>query len=343
MTGADRTCEQIGIKSPSAPLVLSVIAVSFNTRSMLKQCLESVEAAKAHLPIEIVVVDNASLDGSADTVETEFPDVKLIRNSHNVGFARACNQGIRVSSARYVLLLNTDVMVFPDTLRKMVEFMNLHSTVGISACRLLNEDGSVQASVRDFPSLRGELFSALLLDRVFVSNAFIGAYLKTALTIRESSEVDQVSGAFLMIRREAVQQIGLLDERFFIYYEDVDWCLQTKRAGWSVMYVPECCALHSGGGSANQFNAFSYVEGVRSKILYYRKHYGLTKTLFVQLLVMIEILMRMLVWLAAQVGRTLRLKDTTNKGWSPSVAARICSVAWFPLHTKLSATRMANA
>jgi len=310
---------------------ISVITVSFNAREALRQCLEAVRAAAEGPSIDVIVVDNASTDGSADMVEGQYPDIKLIRNPRNDGFARACNQGIRLASGRFILLLNSDVVILPDALSKMIEMMGRYNTCGIAGCQLRNVDGTIQPSVRDLPSMRGEFAGAFLLDRLFPSSRVFASYRKPDLNIQTVVEVEQVSGAFLMIRREALDDIGPLDERFFMYYEDVDWCYQVKQFGWTVMYTPECSALHFGGMSANQDISFPYVESARSKVLYFRKHHGLFSMLLVQLLVMIEIQARMLVWLACRVDEAARHKLGSGKGWSPAVAGRILRATWSPL------------
>lgn len=317
-------------------IAMSIVIVSFNTVDLLDRCLRALRASDSCLPVEVIVIDNHSRDASADRVSGEFPEVKLIRNSYNAGFAKACNQGIRVATGRYILLLNSDVEVSRNVLEMMVDFMDANPETGIAGCKLENTDGSMQASVRDFPSLRGEFFSALLLDRLFASNPVVGSYLKKKLDWKNATAVDQVSGAFFMVRRKAMEQAGVLDERFFIYYEEVDWCLRIKQAGWSVMYVPQCRALHHGGGSANQFKAFPYVEGARSKIKYFRKHYGALKTFAVQILATTEILVRILLWIGGRAG--LVRGSAASKSWSPSVGARIFGVVWFPCVAGRSAT-----
>jgi len=318
---------------PADEVAVSIIIVSFNTADVLQQCLHAVREAAARLTVEVIVIDNASWDGSADMVESRFPEVKLIRNASNMGFAKACNQGIRMSSGAYILLLNSDVQLLPDTLEKMVRFMGERDEAGAAACQLQNSDGSVQPSVRDFPSLKGELFGALFLDRLFPSSHLFGSYRKKNLRGDGVAPVDQVSGAFLLVRREVLRQVGPLDERFFIYYEDVDWCLRIRQAGWTILYVPECAAIHFGGRSADQFRAFPYVEGMRSKILYFRKHHGPFVTLLVQLVAVIEGITRLLVWRA---GRGLGpARSSAGKGWDPATVVRIISVAWFPRLTRL--------
>jgi GT2 family glycosyltransferase len=321
------TVEKNEPKDRADRIAISIVTVSFNTVDVLDRCLRAVRASEMRLPIEVIVIDNNSWDGSADRVASEFPEVKLIRNGYNAGFAKACNQGIRIAAGRYILLLNSDVEVSRTVLEKMVEFMDAHPETGIAGCKLENQDGSIQASVRDFPSLRSEFFGALLLDRLFPSNPVIGSYRKRNIDWKNATEVDQVSGAFFMVRREAMEQAGILDERFFIYYEEVDWCLRIKQAGWSVMYVPQCQALHHGGCSANQFKAFPYIEGARSKIQYFRKHSGAVKTLVVQMLATTEILVRVLLWMGRRAG-VLR-GTAAGKSWSPLVAARIFGVIWF--------------
>lgn len=324
-------------------IAISIIIVSFNTADVLDKCLRSVRRSTVYGRIQVIVIDNTSRDGSADLVEMQFPEVRLVRNPCNAGFAKACNQGIAVAKGRYILLLNSDVEVQADTLEKMLDFMDAHTAVGVAGCKLKNADGSTQASVRDFPSLRGEFFGALLLDRLFPSHPVIGSYLKQNLTWETNTEVDQVSGAFFMVRREAVEKAGLLDERFFMYYEEVDWCLRIKQAGWKIMYVAEPWALHLGGTSAQQFKAFSYVEAARSNILYFRKHFGTTITFLVQLLAMLNVIVRISVWVLNVGARILRVNSRLRRGWSPSVAARICEVIWLPTKAKLSITERNSA
>jgi|SRR5271165_1571677 len=324
-------------------IVISVIIVSFNTADVLGNCLRSIRLSTVRQRIQAVVIDNASQDRSADLVETQFPEVRLIRNSYNAGFAKACNQGIAVAKGRYILLLNSDVEVQADTFDKMLDFMDGHPEVGVAGCKLKNADGSTQASVRDFPSLRGEFFGALLLDRLFPSHPVIGSYLKQNLAWETHVEVDQVSGAFFMVRRETIKKAGLLDEGFFMYYEEVDWCFRIKQADWKIMYVPEVSVLHLGGSSAKQFKALPYVEGARSKILYFRKHYGAVTALLVQLLAMVNVLVRIFVWMVNVGAKSLGVKKKLHKGWSPSVAAQICEVIWFPNMARLSTTERTNA
>ena len=254
---------------------LSVVIVSYNVKGFLEQALRTILEACEELETEVIVVDNASSDGSAEMVRALFPSVQLIPNE-NVGFARANNLAIRRCRGRHVLLINPDTIVpHRDALRKMVGFMDTHSDVGAAGCKILNPDGTLQlACRRSFPSPGVAFFKIIGLSNLFPNSPRFGAYNLTYLNPDEVHEVDAISGSFMVVRRETIDRVGLLDERWFMYGEDLDWCYRIKQAGWKILYVPTVEIIHFKGESAKS------VSKVRDLIMFYRAMYTFVKKHF---------------------------------------------------------------
>ncbi len=255
-------------------LDLSVIIVNWNTRDLLLRCLDCVYKAQKSLEMEVLVVDNHSTDDSVPIARQSFPQAQFIENSANLGFAKANNQGIRLAKGRYILLLNSDAFVHEDALYAMVTFMDAHSNSGAAGCRLYNEDGSLQRSCYAFPTLLTEFWQLTWLDRLFPKSRIFGRYLMTYWDMGDSRPVEAVMGACLILRTEALNQIGLLDEQFFMFSEEMDLCYRLKKAGWSVNYIPQATAVHLWGGSSNQVKGEVFLQLYRSRIMFFRKHYG---------------------------------------------------------------------
>jgi GT2 family glycosyltransferase len=272
--------------SEPKPLIdLSIVIVSWNVRDLLRQSLRSVFRETVRSSIEVFVVDNNSHDGSAAMVSVEFPQVRLIANTSNAGFAKANNQAIRQASGRYVLLLNPDTEILDNSLDRSVAWMDENKTAVVMGCRLLNPDRSLQASVRRFPTRGAMALTLLKLHRVFPKSSAIQKYMAADFDYNQVSEVDQVMGAFFMIRSAALNQIGLLDEGYYIWFEEVDYCARAKQKGWSVMYNPDATIIHHYGQS------FRQVLGIRKQIIlnnsllrYFSKHGRILDRLTVYLL-----------------------------------------------------------
>jgi len=260
---------------------LSIIIVSWNTRDLLAQCLESVfkevsdtsTLATAHCPptTEVFVVDNASADGSAQMVRERFPQVHLIENHENVGFARANNQAIRISTGRYVLLLNSDTLVLPNALAQMVAFMDAHPEAGIVGANVLNVDGTPQFCYGKFPSLIPETFLALGLNTHFPFSLWFHPQVGVDQAFIET---DWVAGAALLVRRATLDQVGLLDESYFMYSEEIDLARRVQCAGWHTCVVRDAPIVHLGQQSSKQMPAVMKAQLFRSKVLYFNKHHG---------------------------------------------------------------------
>ncbi len=254
---------------------LAIVIISFNVEKLLKECIESIYRETRDVRFEIWVIDNHSQDTSVQMLKRDFPRIHLIENADNVGFTRANNQAVRQCRTDYVLLLNPDTLIRDGALDKMVTFMDAHPDVGVAGCRVENEDGSLQlACRRSIPSPSVAFFRLTGLSRLFPHSKRMAKYNLTYLDPTRSHEVDAVSGAFLLIRRQAIDQIGLLDETFWIYGEDIDWCVRAKKAGWKVVYYPDAHILHyKGVGCSTNSRKTSY-EFYRAMYLFYRKHFA---------------------------------------------------------------------
>lgn len=250
----------------------SVVIVSFNSRSYLRSCLRSLHDHTQGVEYEVIVVDNASTDGSPDLVAEEFPWVTLIRRGGNAGFAAANNEGIRAARGETVLLLNPDTEFTGDVLPPMLDYLRAHPEVGVLGPKLLEEDGSVQLSCRRFPGFSTALFGRYsLATRLLPWNPLSRRYLMTDFNHNSTAKVDWVSGACMMLSRRALDVIGLMDEGYFMYNEDVDFCRQAHSAGYRVVYFPEVAVLHHIGGSTATAPARSIIERHRSMWRYYTK------------------------------------------------------------------------
>ena len=260
-------------KSAAVTPTVSVVIVSWNARKYLAECLSSLTPAVCRYPMEIIVVDNASGDGSSDMVQRDFPDVRLIRNFDNFGFAKANNIGIRASAGDYIALVNSDVHVLDGALTRLVDHCRARPEVGIAGPRVIGRDGRLQRSCRGFPSLWNMLARALALDAVFPSSRCFGGYMLNHWGHEESREAEILSGCFWLVRRAALETVGLLDERFFIYGEDMDWCLRFRKAGWRASYLHAAEAIHYGGASSANAPTRFFVEKQRADLQYWQKHH----------------------------------------------------------------------
>jgi len=274
---------------------LSVIIVNYNAGPLLRKCVESVYRQTTRLDFHLWVVDNGSRDGSAKKIQKEFPQATVLFSKDNLGFAKANNMAIRQSDSEYVLLLNPDTVILDRAIEKTVAFMESHPTTGVSGCKVLNEDGTLQlACRRAIPTPRIAFFRLSGLSRLFPKSRSMGKYNLTYLSSDKTHEVEAVSGSFLMIRREVIDQIGLLDERFFMYGEELDWCLRAKHAGWKIMYVPHGQVIHYKGECSRSNRRRAMYEYHRSMYLFHKKHFAAKCSLPVNGIVYAGIALRVL-------------------------------------------------
>lgn len=272
--------------------LISVIVVSFNTRDILRACLQRLFSVAEGLHLQVLVVDNASRDASADMVAQEFPDICLIRSGINLGFAAANNLGFLQAKGDYVLLLNPDALLEPEALQRALAYMEADPAIGMSGGLLLGKDGQREPSARLFPSLLNELLVLSGLAARYPKSRFFGRFDRTWDDSDRATSVDWVPGAFALMRREALDRVGPFDERFFLYYEEVDLCRRFHAQGWKIMYWPDVVIRHWGGESSKTVENQDFSTSgsqltlwrMRSELLYYRKHHGALTTRAVALL-----------------------------------------------------------
>lgn len=262
------------LREAIARLMLSVVIVNWNTRPLLEQCVLTVFADLDHAGLlersEVFVIDNASTDGSAAMVQTRFPQVMLIENNQNPGFAKANNQALRQCAGEYVLLLNPDTEVLPSTLRALLAFAQTQPKAGIIAPRILNPDCSLQESAYPLPSLAREVWRLFHLDKLYA----LGIYRMQDWDVKQPREVESALGACLLVRRSVLAQIGLLDEDYFMYSEEIDLCARARKAGWQIWWVPQAQVIHYGGQSTRQVATTMFLTLYEGKVKYFRKHLG---------------------------------------------------------------------
>lgn len=258
---------------------ISVVIVTWNARQIVSQCLEALTAHQSRYSFEIILVDNASTDGTPDMVEQRFPQVTLIRNSENLGFAKANNIGIRRATGRYVCLMNSDIIIRDGCFDRLLEYQESHPDVGILAPKLLNPDLSLQRSCKSLPTLWIVLCEALAFDRLFPRSRFWGGRLWEFFDYNSIREAPVIPAAFWMVRREVFDQIGLLDEQFFFYGEDNDFCRRVGDEEFKIVFHPEAEAIHYHQGSSSGTPVRFHVQLQRSTVQYFRKHHGMLQVI----------------------------------------------------------------
>jgi GT2 family glycosyltransferase len=282
---------------------LGIVIVNWNTCDHLDRCLKTVFASEGDFTCTVVVVDNASDDGSPDMVEAKYPQAKLIRSAENIGYPRGNNIGLRAlgyrgkndvdgDAPRYALLLNPDTELPPTALRDMIAFMDARPDVGVAGPKLVLPDGTLdKACRRGFPTPMVSLYHYSGLAKLFPKSERFGRYNMTFADVDDELEVDSVVGAYMQIRKEANVQTGLLDEVFFMYAEDIDWCYRIKEAGWKVWYHPAVIVHHVKRAASSQSRKAQF-EFWRAMLIFYRKHYRATTPIWLHSLVMLGLLLK---------------------------------------------------
>ncbi len=253
---------------------ITIAIVNWNTRDLLIQALQSIYCQEFVSPLRVVVVDNASKDGSAEAVRNRFPQCELIVNKENVGYARGNNQVLETTTSQFTLLLNPDVILPNHCLQTVVQFMHDHPNAGALGVKQVHPDGSLQRSVRGFPTPMGIFCDICGLSRLLPNNRRVGSYRMTWMDYSSVEEVDQPMGTFLLLRGTALESVGLLDEDFPIFFNEVDWCLRCKRAGWKIFYTPDVAIIHYGGAGTMQVGSAMAWESRRALLTFYKKHYS---------------------------------------------------------------------
>jgi GT2 family glycosyltransferase len=280
----------------SSQTIVSIVIVSWNARDYLLQCLESLTPAACRYPMEIIVVDNASSDGSAELVENNFPKARLIRNPANLGFAKANNLGIAAGVGRYVCLINSDVKVLPDCISRLVDYCEQNPDVGMVGPRIIGGDGKLQRSCRGFPTLWNMFCRALALNSIFPKIKLFTGYSLSYWPQNDTRAVDILTGCFWLVRRETMGQVGLLDETFFMYAEDMDWSRRFWFDGSKLVFVSSAEAIHYGGASSSNSPIRFYIEKQRADLQYWKKHHSRIATMLFFLISCLHMSLRIVVY-----------------------------------------------
>jgi len=279
------------------PPAVSIVVVSWNTRDILRDCLKSIDESAGPIRCEIIVVDNASADNSVEMVRREFPHVRLIANAENRGFAAANNQGMAVAQGRYVLLLNSDTVVLDGAIARTVAFAEAHPEAAVVGCRVLNADRTLQPTCFMFPSVLNMLLSSTHLYKLRPRSRFFGRERMTWWERDDVRQVEVVDGCYMFVRRDAIEQVGLLDETFFMYGEETDWCYRFRQGGWKNLFCPEAQIIHLGGQSSKLVKT-EMVYQLRAGILQFvKKHHGPVRYRAACLLVSLWFTTRVPFWL----------------------------------------------
>ena len=268
---------------------LSIVILSFRDREKLRETIKSVFKSEITYSFEVIVVDNDSKDGSAEMVEAEFPNVTLIRNENN-GFSGGNNVGMRVAKGRYVLILNPDTEVMSNTLQECLNKMEERTDIGMLGCKILRPNGEYDlASKRNIPDPLGAIFRLTRLSLIFPHSKFFNRYNVVKTSYEEEGEMGAGTGAFLMVRREVIDKIGMLDEDYWMYWEDMDWCYKCTKAGWKVWYYPKVKIIHHKGVSSRK-TPFKALKAFHSAMwVFYKKHYAPRMPFFVDWLAFVAV------------------------------------------------------
>lgn len=293
-------------------MLLSIIIVNWNTRDLLKQCLDSIYANPPQGKFEIIVVDNASSDGSAEMVQRTYPYVRLIHNDENAGFARANNQAIRQAGGEYLLLLNPDTLIRPRAITSSIEFIEKHPKAGVVGVKLLDGEGKLSYSCHPFPTLFREFWRLFHLDKLYP----VSQYKRNFWQSTEPREVDCVQGAYMLLRKSGLDEVGILDEDYFIYTEEVDLCYRLRKKGWKIYWLPQAEVVHYEGQSTKQRAVEMFLALNKSKVQFFRKHYGMLAVwgykLILALASVVRIMASLIPWWGSKFGgqwqRDLRVR-----------------------------------
>lgn len=253
---------------------LSVIVVSYNVRDLVCRCLESLRAELAGLDAEILVVDNASSDGTVEAIRRQFPEVRVLANDRNWGFGAANNQALRIATGQAVLFLNSDTELHSGAITAMLGYLKAHPNVGVVGPRLRFPSGIIQSSRRSFPTPLVGLVESTIIQRWFPGLSILGHYYRTTGSDDQCQDVDWLVGACLLARDEVIAEIGGFDERFFMYSEEIDWCFRAHQAGWRIVYLPAAEVIHHEGRSSEQNRVRRSRTFLESKSRYFEKHFG---------------------------------------------------------------------
>lgn len=302
---------------------VSIIIVNWNTKDLLSKCIQSIENNNEMYNKEIIVVDNASTDGSQEHIKINFQNVKLIQNEINLGFAKANNIGIKASKGQFICLINSDVEVIENGIDLMLDHIKKNNEIGVLGPKVINPDGTIRPNCKKFPTLWNSFCKTFALYKVFPHIDFFSDDHIRNFSYNSILEVEVLPGCCLIIRKEAINQVGLLDEKFFIYSEDKDWCKRFYDSGWKIVYSPYSTVIHYAGSSSAKAPVKYVIERLKANLLYWQKYHNkISRISF-----LIILLMHNFVRLVAETFLFLIRHDNKDK-YSAGFEGRIASIRW---------------
>jgi GT2 family glycosyltransferase/peptidoglycan/xylan/chitin deacetylase (PgdA/CDA1 family) len=312
------------------PIDVSVIVVNWNTKDILRTCLKSVYEQAGNIEYEIIIIDNASSDASVEMIRSEFPRVILIANDSNRGYAAALNQGMKVARGRYFLLLNSDIIICDSAIEKTVGYADMHLDAAVVGCQVREDDNKIHLTCRRFPSLLNLLLDVFGLNRLFKNNKFFGREFMLWWPRDSEREVEVVSGMFMLVRQQAVEKVGMMDESYFFLFEETDWCYRFSKSGWKMLFWPGAQVIHIHGGSQSRKKAGTKIaiQYQKNMLIFFRKHYGGVRCFIARVLLTVNSLLCFLVWGILKISRNLRGGKTQYEDEKIGIYRRVW---WFCL------------
>lgn len=307
---------------------VSIIIVAWNVRELLYNCLKSVYDETDGINFEVIYVDNASKDGSVEMVAKEFPKVKIIVNKKNEGFIRANNQGIEIAGGRYVLLLNSDTIILDNAIAKTVKFADEHPEAAVTGCKVLNPDKTLQRSCFMYPSILNIFLLVTYLNKIFPKSKFFGRKRMTWWNFDNVREVEVVCGCFSLVRKEAIKQVGLINEVYYVYGDDPDWCYSFRKNGWEILFTPEPKIIHYEGRTTNQRPKEFKLQLYGSKLIFMKLHRNKLTFLLARFLIALFFFVRIPYWLGAALFHKSERKKSIQTASTYLIGCFYCLTDW---------------
>lgn len=307
---------------------VSIIVVAWNVRKLVYDCLTSVYDETRGIEFEVIYVDNASEDGSVEMVRKECPEVRIIENDENEGFIKANNQGIGIATGRYVLLLNSDTIILDNAIAKTVRFANDHTDAAVVGCRVLNADRRLQRNCFMYPSVVNMFLSATYLYKAFPRSRFFGRERMTWWDFDQVREVETVCGCYSLVRKEAINEVGVMDPTYFVYGDDPDWCYRFKKNGWRIMFTPGAEIIHLGGQTTKQMSREFKWQLYGSVLIFMRLHRSKVSFRIACFLTSMFLLLRVPYWLCAGLVSKEKRRSAFHTAVTYLIAFWFCLTDW---------------
>jgi len=307
---------------------VSVIIVAWNVRQLLYGCLKSVFDQTKGIDFEVIYVDNASQDGSVEMVKKDFQEVKILENTENKGFIKANNQGIEIARGRYVLLLNSDTIVLDNAIAKTVKFADAHPESAVVGCKVLSADKTLRRTCFMYPSILNMFLAATYLYKIFPKSRFFGRERMTWWDFSEARDVETICGCFSLVRKEAIDQVGVMDERYFVYGDDPDWCYRFNKAGWKVMFTPDGQIIHYGGQTTRQMRREFRLQLQGSRLIFMKLHGNRVAFPVACIMVGMFFFLRVPYWLAVGLLERKDGRKSIEQAVTYLIGAYYCVTDW---------------